>query len=220
MSHQTLNRKTIDHYRQLAAGYDERWRRYTEHTLTEALDGLHLAGTEQMLDLGCGTGELERLALARFGPLRIVGIDVCQPMLAIAREKFASAPEISFQLAEAEALPFAPETFDVVICVNMLHHVQHHHQLFRECARVLRPKGQLILVAWCRDFWRNQLMHRWLQLTDRTYTGMPRMKRVTDLLEAQGLVVTDTRRFTAPPWYGMMRVLAEKRGLNHQRHGG
>ena len=208
---------TIDRYRRLAGIYDDRWRCYNERTLTEALDGLQLSGTKRILDVGCGTGELERLALARFHAPQIVGIDLSPTMLAIARVKLAAVPSVRFEVAHAEALPFEPDTFHVVICASMLHHATQPDQVVQECARVLRPSGQLVLVDWCWDFWRNRLMHWWLQTTDRTYSRMLRADEMQCLLTAEGLVIERVSRFIAPPAYGMMRIVAKKPSENEKR---
>ena len=202
---------TITRYGRLAGVYDDRWSRYSDRTLREALHSLRLSGAERMLDVGCGTGELERLALTRFHAPRIVGIDSCPAMVAIARVKLAAVPSVSFEVACAEALPFERDTFDVVLCASMLHHATQPDQVFRECARVLRPSGQLVLVDWCRDFWRSRLMHRWLRVTDRTYVKMLRGDEAQRLLEAAGFVITAISRFIAPPGYGMMRMVASRR---------
>src|SRR3989338_9483399 len=94
------------HYDRLAQRYDRRWRAYVQQTLERALEALTLSGTERVLDVGCGTGEFERMAMERFPQLSITGIDVAPQMIAVARAKFAEAPRVSFQVAQAEGLPF------------------------------------------------------------------------------------------------------------------
>jgi trans-aconitate methyltransferase len=56
-------------YDRLATIYDRRWRSYEEATLHAALEGISCTGTEHLLDLACGTGELERLLLDRWPKL-------------------------------------------------------------------------------------------------------------------------------------------------------
>lgn len=214
MSDRSAYATTINRYRHLAGIYDDRWSRYNDRTLTEALAGLHLSGSERILDVGCGTGELERLVLSRFRSPHIVGVDICQTMLAVARVKLAATPEVGFETAGAEDLPFEQDSFDIVVCASMLHHAHRPSEVFRECARVLRPRGQFVLVDWCRDFWRGQLLHRWLRLTDHTYAGMLRADEAQHLLTAEGLAIVSVNRFVAPPAYGMMRIVAQKRSEN------
>jgi len=212
MKNPLSSRRVIHHYDRLAQGYDRRWQAYIRQTLEYTLDALRLSGRESTLDVGCGTGEFEHMAIGRFPQLRITGIDVAPQMIAVAREKLADVPRVSFQVAQAEDLPFGQEEFDIVVCANMLHHVREPRQVLQECVRVLRPGGQLALVDWCLDFWHCRLMHRWLQLVDRTYVRMYRMSELQALVEAQGLSVDTGIRFLVPPYYGMMGLQAIKWG--------
>lgn len=198
------------HYSRLAQAYDRRWRGYLWATLQQALDALPLRGTERILDVGCGTGEFERMAIERHPTLELVGVDVTSAMLELARQKLAGSSQVRFHLADAESLPFEPEQFDVVVTANMLHHVRQPRQFLEECTRVLRPHGRLVLVDWCRDFWHCRLLHVWLSWVDRAYTRMHRLADVTALVEGLGLTVTTANRFRVPPAYGMMRIAARK----------
>ena len=202
--------RLAQHYDRLANAYDRRWRAYIQQTLERALDVLKLSGRERVLDVGCGTGEFERMAMNRFPQLSITGIDVAPQMIAVARDKLADAPRVSFQVAQAEGLPFDQEEFDVVICANMLHHVREPRWALQECARVLRPSGSCVVVDWCRDFWHCRLMHGWLRLVDRTYVKMLRMAEVRRMAEDLGLRTRKAGRFVAMPLYGMMWCVFEK----------
>lgn len=200
------------HYARLATVYDRRWRRYTRRTLWEALAALPLSGRERILDVGCGTGEFARMAYERFPQLTLSGVDVTPAMVAAARQKLRHVPGASFAIATAEALPFPAERFDVVVCANMLHHVRSATPFLHECARVLRPHGRLLVIDWCRDFWHCRWFHAWLRLVDRSYVTMYRTAELIALIEPLGLTAEQANRFLAPPLYGMLRVIARKRG--------
>lgn len=199
--------QTVRHFGRLASSYDHRHHRYNQLTLSRALEALRLSGTERVLDVGCGTGELERLVHDRYPHATLVGLDVTPEMLAVAREKFRSVSGITFLLAPAETLPFARERFDAVVSCNMLHHVRSVDGLLRECARVLRPGGRLVLVDWCRDAWHCRLAHYWLRLVKRSYVKMYRAAEVVELAAPLGLAVEDVSRFFVPPYFEMMRVV-------------
>ena len=203
-------RRVSTHYDRLASRYDRHWRGYVRQTLDYALDALSLAGTERILDVGCGTGECERMAIARFPHSLVIGIDVSPGMIVVAREKLADHPRASFGIAAAEQLPFGQGTFDVAVCANVLHHISDPRRVLSECARVLRPGGQLVLVDWCRDFWHCRVMHGWLRLVDHTYVKMHRLAEVRTMLDGLGLVTDRACRFVATPFYGMMWCVAEK----------
>jgi ubiquinone/menaquinone biosynthesis C-methylase UbiE len=200
----------IQHYDRLANTYDRRWHGYVRQTLERALAGLTLSGTERILDIGCGTGEFERMVIERFPGLAITGIDVSGRMISVACRKLAGQPQVRFEVARAEALPFGQETFDVVICASVLHHVREPQRVLQECVRVLRPGGKVVLIDWCLDFWHCHLMHSWLRLVDRTYVKMLRLAEVNDMLNDLGLAVDRACRFMAKPLYGIMWCVAEK----------
>lgn len=201
---------TIRNYERLAEGYDHKWRRYNKRTLSVAVRALRLNGSERILDVGCGTGEFERIALAQFPNLRIIGVDVTPAMLVVAKVKLAHTKSVSFQVASAEALPFDSETFDVVVLANMLHHMREPEQGIAEGVRVLRAGGQFVLVDWCRDFLIGRAMHIWFQWMERSGARIYRLEEVIQMVERLGLSVRDSGRFIAPPCYGMMWIAAEK----------
>ena len=202
--------QTIRHFGHLAAHYDHRHRHYNQVTLSRAVEALKLSPAGCVLDVGCGTEELMRLVQSHHPQATLVGIDVTPEMIAVTREKFQHVPRVRLCLAEAEALPFAAESFEAVVSCNMLHHVHAIDQLFRECARVLRPQGQLVVVDWSRDFWHCQLAHYCLRLVKRSYVKMYRASELVKLAAPLGLAVEDVSRFFVPPYFGMMRVVARR----------
>ncbi|MCY2990281.1 MAG: class I SAM-dependent methyltransferase [Planctomycetota bacterium] len=94
-----------------------------------------------VLDCGCGQGRVSRLALAR-GAQQTVGVDLSPEMLRAAEVALPSAQWIR---ADVLDLPFAPQTFDAVICSLVLGHVEDLERALRQIARVLRPGGVLLL---------------------------------------------------------------------------
>jgi ubiquinone/menaquinone biosynthesis C-methylase UbiE len=97
------------------------------------------------LDVGCGTGFFA-LLLAGLGH-RPVGVDLADAMLARAREKAAVAGlDVDFRSADAEHLPFADGSFDLVIERHVIWTLPDPPRALAEWARVLRPGGRLVLV--------------------------------------------------------------------------
>ena len=80
-------------------------------------------GARSALDIGCGDGLLLRELATRVP--HVVGIDVDAPSLARARVELSRASTVDAQFIEGDAMthPFAPESFDVVAAVAMLHHL-------------------------------------------------------------------------------------------------
>jgi SAM-dependent methyltransferase len=132
--------------------------------------------TRRLLDVGCGTGgTLDRLRT--FGD--VVGLDLEATALAFCRKR---GYERLVQ-ASATALPFASETFDVVVALDVLEHIPDHAAAAREIMRVLAPGGALfVTVPAYRSLWSGHdvaLMHQ------RRYVA----REMADLLAQAGLHV-------------------------------
>jgi len=107
-----------------------------------------------LLDVGCGTGTFAAMLAGSGRPARVVGLDFVPAMCRLAKDKAEAAGAASylrFLAGDAEHLPFAAGSFDVVTCSNSFHHYPHQAQAIREMRRVLRPGGRLILVDGFRD---------------------------------------------------------------------
>src|ERR687897_1138774 len=114
---------------------------YTEQILPLAAE--HLAGAERVLDLGCGEGQIARLAVQR-GAGRVVGVD---PAAAQIAEAVRRAGGVRYARAVAAGLPFPPSTFDAIVCCLVLEHLADLDAGLDEIARVLRPGGRLVLFV-------------------------------------------------------------------------
>lgn len=95
----------------------------------------------RILDLGCGTGYFTRQLARRYPDARISAVDLSPGMLQYARASFDR--EVHWSLADAERLPFAAGTFDVVFSNLMLQWCDRPEQVFDECRRVLARDGML-----------------------------------------------------------------------------
>ncbi len=90
------------------------------------------------LEVGCGEGRVSRDLAARGH--RVIGLDTSPTLLKLAREAY---PRGRYLRADAAALPFAGESFDLVVAYNSLMDVDDMPGSVREAARVLRPGGAL-----------------------------------------------------------------------------
>jgi ubiquinone/menaquinone biosynthesis C-methylase UbiE len=106
----------------LARVYDRRWSRYISQTLTLLKTWASIQPKAAVLDIGCGTGEFERLVLSEQPEQRMVGVDLSVKMLEIAREKCQAYPNVTFCTANASALPFPDHSFDMVVSASALHY--------------------------------------------------------------------------------------------------
>jgi ubiquinone/menaquinone biosynthesis C-methylase UbiE len=99
----------------------------------------------QVLDIGTGTGFIA-LLMATMGH-RVIGLDLSPGMIEVARTKAEGAGlSVDFRVGEAESLPFADGSYDVVICRHVLWTLTEPVRAVREWARVTRPGGRVIAI--------------------------------------------------------------------------
>ena len=102
---------------------------------------------DRVLDLASGSGEVAMRAAARAA--QVTGIDVAEPMLAKARERAESAGvDVTFDLGDAEYIPFEDASFDVVVSNFGLIFAPDHANVASELARVARAGARLGFTAW------------------------------------------------------------------------
>ena len=102
---------------------------------------------ERWLDVATGTGAVAFRA-ARAGA-QVTGLDVAPPLIETARRLAGQEGlAIDFDVGDAEALPYADASFDVVSSAHGVVFAPDHAAVARELARVCRPGGRLGLTAW------------------------------------------------------------------------
>jgi SAM-dependent methyltransferase len=100
-----------------------------------------LSATDLVLDVGCGTGRTLQSLRARGH--RVVGLDLRREGLSAARR---SCRDCVLVQADAIRIPFAPDSFDAVLLLDVVEHVDDH-ALLSEVSRVLRPRGVAIVAV-------------------------------------------------------------------------
>lgn len=111
---------------------------YEEQILPMA--AAHLAGAARVLDIGCGEGQVARLALAG-GATRAAGVDPTWAQVAEAAKR-GRGP--AYARAGAAALPFAGGTFDAAVACLVFEHIRDVDAAIGEVARVLAPGGRFL----------------------------------------------------------------------------
>jgi 2-polyprenyl-6-hydroxyphenyl methylase/3-demethylubiquinone-9 3-methyltransferase len=112
---------------------------------------------DAVLELGCGYG---RVAVRLAGQAkRVVGIDVADQSLEVARTLAGSDARCEFALMDALHMSFADGSFDVVVCIQngICAFGVPQSELMREALRVVRPGGRLIFSTYSDAFWADRL---------------------------------------------------------------
>lgn len=180
--------------------------------LQRMVDLAALQGDEHVLDVATGGGHT---ALA-FAPhvASVIATDLTPAMLQAA-EGFAhnkGITNVTWRIADAEALPFDPQQFDIVTCRVAPHHFDDVAQFVREVARVLRPGGLFVLddtiAPEDRDL--DQFINAIEELRDPTHVRDYTVSEWRSLCERAGLQVerveTWTKTMHFDDWCSRARV--------------
>lgn len=121
---------------------------YLEPFARELVEVAALRPGERVLDVGCGTGIVARLAAASAGSSgRVVGVDISPDMLAVAKAASGELP-VEWKEADAHDLPFPDASFDVVLSQQVVQFLPDRQRALTEMRRVLRPGGRALVSAW------------------------------------------------------------------------
>lgn len=127
-------------------GQDRGWRR-------RAISLAEIGPDSAVLDLAAGTGDLT-IAIARQAePARVLSTDFVPEMLDVAKDKaarFDGRTVIEFAAVDAQDIPLADETFDVVTIAFGVRNLPDRGANFREVHRVLKPGGRYVILEMSR----------------------------------------------------------------------
>jgi len=134
-----MNKKNLDFFEAIAPERDE-WKKKNSYYWedVEKLCSLLIPENANVLEIGCGTGDL----LACINARKKVGIDYSRNMIGIAKTKY---PSINFMEMEAENLNFK-EKFDYVILSNLIGYLEDIQKVFAELKKVCHPHSKIIVT--------------------------------------------------------------------------
>lgn len=141
------NQVQRDHYDGFVSEYDQegarRARGYERKAriLAEALRDVR----GPVLEIGAGTGLVTGLLAPQLRAERYVALELSPAMLDAARARVRD-PRMSFVNGDAMDTKLEPETFEAVLCVDVLHHLGRPVDALREWLRITRPGGRLVLL--------------------------------------------------------------------------
>lgn len=196
--------RDVERFDRWAETYDRHWMQRVifgpvQRTVLDLAEQ-ELGRPGAILDVGCGTGRLLRLAGERFLGAELTGVDPAPEMVRQAQAAAGPGSRIRFQQASAEKLPFSDRRFELVFSTLTFHHWSDQPKAVTEIARVLAPGGRWLLA----DFIATGLM--------RYFRRLLRMRRFSEreslgaMLSPAGLRVVTERKVLG--LHGQVAVLA------------
>lgn len=175
--------------------YDHGWRGLLHHQISDRTADLVIASVEspnRVLDVGCGTGYLIGVLASHYRDAgELTGIDAAHRMIEVANS-LAHDTRLTFSVGVAEQLPYPDGAIDLVVSTTSFDHWSDQQAGLTECARVLRPGGNLVLV---------DQFSCWLLPTLLTVRrGKARTKRGADRLLLRA-------GFERPQWHNLYAVI-------------
>lgn len=188
-----------------------------EERIRRLVAAARLTGDERVLDIATGPGYI---AEAFAGAAReVVGVDLTDAMLAIAKERThqRGISNVSFRPADAQNLPFENVVFDVVVCRLALHHLQKPLQVLREMARVCLEGGTVLVEdIYASEFpERAAYQDRWEILRDPSHVRTLPVSELLQLfrdagLETDAVTTADDLTPEVERWMATTRVTPER----------
>src|SRR5687767_11686510 len=106
-----------------------------------------LPETARILDVGAGTGEIAKRLATTFPRATIVGVDIIDAHLELARTRCAAfGDRVQFRYGDAFELPFDDASFDLVVCRHVVQAVPTPERVFAELVRVTRSRGVVHVI--------------------------------------------------------------------------
>jgi demethylmenaquinone methyltransferase/2-methoxy-6-polyprenyl-1,4-benzoquinol methylase len=134
----------LNHF--LTLGIDAWWRRKTIQLISNKDKAV-------MLDIATGTADLAISLVKHKHPLQVIGIDISAGMLEYGKkkvEKLKLINQIALQQANGEELPFPDNSFDVITIGFGIRNFEHPEKGLSEMYRVLKEKGELVILEFSR----------------------------------------------------------------------
>ena len=178
------------------------WYRYVlEDTIQNIRDLLQgkFEKNGRLLEIGCGEGRSLELLDSTFHPHTIVAVDIDKSVLQKA-QMIAKKCNANVEVCEGSAkhLNLPDNSFDLIFCHQLIHHIQFQEEALREFKRLLKPGGKLLLSESCRPFlnvWWVKYFFRHPKMEQKDAQGYK------DLVRQAGYEFEDVDVLETTPWW-------------------
>jgi SAM-dependent methyltransferase len=188
--------------------YDAELRRHHEHFRA----ALEVGPSDRVLDVGCGAGQSTRDAARIATRGHVVGVDVSEEMLEVARRRSAAEglSNVAFERADAQTHAFPVAHFDLCVSRFGVMFFADPVAAFTNLARAMRPGARLVLMVWQgrdRNAWATAMRGVLAPAGDQSATEPPAFSLgdpaiTTDILSAAGFGSIDFAEVREPVFYG------------------
>ena len=163
----------------------------------QAIARMSVQSDALILDVGCGSGWAARLLAEQASKGHVIGIDVSDEMIRVAREQSSDFPNVEFQVASAESLPFPDDNFTHAFSMESLYYYADIAKATSEIGRVLKPAGLFVTVV---DLYEeNAPTHQWIE-TLKVPVQLLSIPKYRSLLSQAGFTnIVDERLFDPRP---------------------
>ena len=126
----------------------------------QAINQMGLTADSRALDVGCGSGWATRIMAEQAANGHVIGIDISDEMIDVARSESTNYPNVSFETATAENLPFRDNEFTHAFSMESLYYYSNIGVALKEIHRVLQNHGRFATVV---DLYaENEPSHQWI----------------------------------------------------------
>jgi len=186
--------KTVEqHYAKIARLYDVIWKDYIKNTNEEVIKNLELKDGFDVLDAGCGTGYLIKRLWEENPRLNIIGVDISEKMLNIAKKRLKGR-KIKLLKKDMEDLNLS-DKFDIIVSNGNIHYIKNIEGFIQKCKSLLKENGQLILVDWSKDYLLFRVLKIYWKFRIKPFTQIYTMEEIKDRLTKTGFKIEKSYNF-------------------------
>lgn len=191
---------TAREYSLKALRYEQKWKKYLNHTHQALIEAMTIDGSRSLCDLSCGTGLFTYKLLEQYPELERIQLnDLSSAMLKQAKDRFKEYPQINFSNFPAHHINRLDPAFDVIISLNSFHNYAKQQEVIDASFETLTPGGKIYILDWNRTgiF---RLINRVIQLAVKEHIDTCSAYELYQLLHASGFELTHIRTWRWHYW--------------------
>lgn len=176
-NYKSNSKKTFD---MQAQNYDKTF--YGKHARSNykhILNEINQVKKGNILDVGCGTGEI--LNILSKSNYNLYGIDISENMLKKAKTKLKNSAKLT--VGDSEHLPYEDNKFDIIICNDSFHHYPNPLKALNEMKRVLKKGGKIIIGDCYQPIIFRQIMNMFIKFSKEGDVKIYSRKEFTKMLK-------------------------------------